>query len=116
MARSILTVPTTAKAGDIIELRALIQHPMETGYRRSSEGAMMARDLIRDFSCHFVEAGASGKAGEGELVFAAKLFAAVSANPYLSFHTTVFASGSFLFVWSGDNGFKQTERVAITVR
>lgn len=116
MARNILTVPTTAKAGDIIELRALIQHPMETGYRRSSEGVMMARDLIRNFTCHFVEAGASGKAGESELVFEAKLFAAVSANPYLSFHTTAFASGSFLFVWAGDNGFKQTERVAITVR
>ena len=46
MARNILTVPRTAKIGEIIELRALIQHPMETGYRRSSEGAMMARDLV----------------------------------------------------------------------
>jgi sulfur-oxidizing protein SoxZ len=50
------------------------------------------------------------------LVFAAKLFAAVSANPYLSFHTTAFASGTFLFVWSGDNGFTHTERAAIKVR
>lgn len=113
MARNILTVPTTAKPGEIIELRALIQHPMETGYRRSSEGAMLERDLIRNFSCHFLEAG---KTGAGELVFAAKLFAAVSANPYLSFHTTAFASGTFLFVWSGDNGFTQTERAAIKVR
>ncbi|MBC7625138.1 MAG: thiosulfate oxidation carrier complex protein SoxZ [Aeromicrobium sp.] len=113
MARNILTVPTSAKTGDIIELRALIQHPMETGYRRSSEGMMMARELIRSFTCRFLEAG---KTGEGELVFTAKLFAAVSANPYLSFHTTAFASGAFLFVWAGDNGFAQSERVAITVR
>ncbi|MFM7461225.1 MAG: thiosulfate oxidation carrier complex protein SoxZ [Burkholderiales bacterium] len=113
MARNILTVPSTAKLGEIIELRALIQHPMETGYRRSSAGVTLERDLIRNFSCHFLE---TGKTGEGELVFAAKLFAAVSANPYLSFHTTAFASGTFLFVWSGDNGFTQTERATIMLR
>ena len=112
MARNILTVPGSAKVGDIIELRALIQHSMETGYRRSNEGVMMARDLIRTFTCRFLEAG---KTGEGELVFSAKLFAAVSANPYLSFHTTVFTDGTFLFVWTGDNGFTQSETFAIKV-
>jgi sulfur-oxidizing protein SoxZ len=113
MARSILTVPTTAKPGEVIEIKALIQHPMETGYRRSSEGAMMARDLIRNFSCRFIE---NGKTGEGELVFAAKLYAATSANPFLLFHTTAFASGTFVFLWSGDNGFAQTERTLLVVR
>ena len=113
MARNILTVPTNANAGAIIELRALIQHPMETGYRRSGEGLMMARDLIRSFSCRFQE---TGQTGEGELVFSAKLFAAVSANPYLSFHTTAFSSGSFVFLWEGDNGFTHAERVAMVVR
>ena len=112
MARNILTVPRTAKAGEIIELRALIQHPMETGYRRSSEGAMMARNLIRTLSCHFQE---EGKAGEGDLVFAAKLYAAIAANPYVAFHTKAFASGVFVFVWAGDQGFAHSERVAITV-
>ena len=47
MARALITIPATAKRNTIIEIRALIQHPMETGYRRSSEGAMLARDLIR---------------------------------------------------------------------
>ena len=113
MARNILTVPSTATMGELIELRALVQHPMETGYRRSGEGQMMARDLIRRFSCHFLE---TGNAGDGELVFSAKLYAAVSANPYLAFHTTAYASGSFVFVWEGDNGFVHSERVAIAVR
>ena len=113
MARNILTVPRTAKTGEIIELRALIQHPMETGYQRSSEGAMMARDLIRSFSCHFLE---EGQTGDGELVCAAKLYAAIAANPYVAFHTTAFASGMFVFVWAGDNGFMHTERVAIAVQ
>jgi sulfur-oxidizing protein SoxZ len=112
MARTILTVPTSAKAGEIIELRALIQHPMETGYRRSSEGAMLARDLIRNFSVRFIE---RGKTGDGELVFSTTLHAAISANPFLSFHTTAYASGTFVFMWSGDNGFSQTERANISV-
>ncbi len=112
MARSILTVPTSAKPGEMIELRALIQHPMETGYRRSSEGAMLARDLIRTFTCRFLE---RGKTGDGELVFSATLHAAISANPFLSFHTTAYASGTFVFMWSGDNGFTQTERANISV-
>jgi sulfur-oxidizing protein SoxZ len=113
MARSILTVPTAAKLGEVIEIKALIQHPMETGYRRSSEGVMMARDLIRNFSCRFLE---TGKSGEGELVFAAKLYAATSANPFLLFHTTAYSSGTFVFSWAGDNGFAQTERANIVVR
>jgi len=113
MARTLITVPTTARESEIIELRVLIQHPMETGYRRSSDGDMLARDLIRRFSCRFV---AAGKAGEGELVFAATLHAAIAANPSLLFHARATASGTFVFTWTGDNGFAHTERSALSVR
>ena len=61
MVRTLITVPSTAKRDEVIEIRALIQHPMETGYRRSSEGAMLSRDLIRRFTCRFEESGKSGK-------------------------------------------------------
>ena len=111
MARALITIPATAKRNEIIEIRALIQHPMETGYRRSSEGAMLARDLIRRFSCKFEESGSS----KNDIIFSAKLFAAVAANPYLAFHTIASASGVFVFTWEGDNGFVQTERAVLTV-
>ena len=111
MARALITIPATAKRDTIIEIRALIQHPMETGYRRSSEGAMLARDLIRRFSCKFEESGSS----KNDIIFSAKLFAAVAANPYLAFHTIASASGVFVFTWEGDNGFVQTERAVLTV-
>lgn len=111
MARVLITIPATAKRNAIIEIRALIQHPMETGYRRSSEGAMLARDLIRRFSCKFEESGNS----KNDIIFSAKLFAAVAANPYLAFHTIASASGVFVFTWEGDNGFVQTERAVLTV-
>lgn len=113
MARTVITIPATAKRGEIIEIRVLIQHPMETGYRRSSEGAMLARDLIRRFSCQF-EPNTTPSSPEN--VFSATLYAAIAANPYLSFHTVVNSSGVFVMQWDGDNGFAQTERATITVR
>jgi sulfur-oxidizing protein SoxZ len=112
MARTLITIPPTAKRDEIIEIRVLIQHPMETGYRRSSEGAMLARDLIRRFTCTFEE---KANAGKRETIFSARLFAAIAANPYLSFHTVALTSGVFILTWEGDNGFAQTERASLNV-
>ena len=113
MARALITVPSTAMRHSVIEIRTLIQHPMETGYRRSSEGAMMARNLIRRFTCRFEE---NGKIEKSEPIFSAMLYAAIAANPFLAFHTTAMASGVFVFVWDGDNGFVQNERATLTVK
>ena len=112
MARTLITVPSSARRDEIIEIRVLIQHPMETGYRRSSEGEMMARNLIRRFTCRFEE---EGKSGNGVAIFSAMLYAAVSANPFLTFRARATASGAFVFNWEGDNGFAQSERAAIKV-
>lgn len=105
MARTLVNVPKTAKAGDVIEIRTLIAHPMETGYRTGDGGATMPRNLIRHFTCRY----------EGADVFAAELFPAVSANPLISFFTVATVSGTLSFTWEGDDGFMQTESVAITV-
>ena len=113
MARALITIPKTAKRGEIIEIRVLVQHPMETGYRRSSEGDLLPRDLIRRFSCRFVE---SGKADDnGSIIFTATLHAAIAANPYLSFNLRAQSSGKLLFSWEGDNGFSHREQAALTV-
>ncbi len=105
MARTLITVPKTAKRGEVIELRALIAHPMETGYRPSADGDLMPRDLIRRFVCRY----------NGTTVFAADLYAAVAANPYLAFTLVATDSGTLSFSWQGDKGFAQTETVSITV-
>ena len=118
MARTLITVPRTAKRGEIIEVKALVQHPMETGYRRSSDGDMLPRDLIRQFTCRFVAdaSAASASAGEaGELVFAATFHAAIAANPYLAFNFRAILSGTLIFVWEGDKGFAQRETVSLLV-
>lgn len=112
MARALITMPKVARPGEIIEIRTLVQHSMETGYRRDSDGAMLPRDLIRRFTCHFA---ASGKPGPGELVFGATLYAAIAANPYLLFHFRATGSGSFTFIWEGDNGFAHREQTQLIV-
>jgi len=33
-----IAVPKTAAKGDVVEIKALIQHPMESGYRRDEKG------------------------------------------------------------------------------
>jgi len=106
MARALVTVPATAKRGEIIEIRALIGHAMETGYRPGPDGKILARDIIRSFSCRY----------NGEQVFAAELHPAISANPYIAFFTVAAESGTLEFKWEGDNGFTQTEtaRIAVT--
>ena len=103
--RAILTVPARVRAGEVIEIRALAQHPMETGYRRSAEGRLLPRDLVRRVEARF----------EGEFVFAAELHAAIAANPYLAFHLRVPRSGTLIVTWQGDGGVAHSESARIGV-
>jgi sulfur-oxidizing protein SoxZ len=105
MARTLIHVPATARKGDMVEVRTLIAHPMETGYRAGADGRTLPRDIIRRFSCRY----------NNELVFSADLYPAISANPYLAFQVVADASGTLTFTWEGDNGFAQTESAKITV-
>ena len=47
MARALIRVPPFVRAGEVFEVRVLLQHPMETGYRRGSDGEMLPRELVR---------------------------------------------------------------------
>lgn len=105
MARTLIDSPSTAKRGEVIEIKATIGHPMETGFRAGEDGKVQPRNIIRKFSCRY----------NGELVFAADLFSAVAANPYLAFHTVATDSGTLAMTWEGDNGFSQTENIKLTV-
>ncbi len=105
MARTLIDMPQAARRGDVIEIRVTIGHPMETGYGSGADGTRLPRNIIQRFSC---------KIGD-ELVFAAELFPAISANPYLAFHAAVFSSATVELRWEGDNGFVHTERRPLTV-
>ena len=105
MARVLINLPPRAKRGEIIEIKTLIAHPMETGYRLDSTGAAIPRDIISRFVCSY----------NGEEIFRAELFPAIAANPFIAFFTTVTESGELVFNWTDDHGQTQTEVREITV-
>jgi len=105
MARTLINVPAMAKRGEIVEIKTLISHVMETGFRPDSAGKLLPRDTITDFVCKY----------NGEEIFRAELYPAISANPFFTFSTVATESGTLSFAWTGDNGFEATASAAITV-
>ena len=105
MASALINVPGRAKRGEVIEIKALISHPMETGYRRTQLGAKIPRDIIRLFVCAY----------NGTEVFRAELHPAIAANPFVVFSTVATESGTLSLSWTGDNGFAVTESATIVV-
>ncbi len=105
MARAVVSVPASAKRGEVIEIRTLVQHAMETGFRRTQLGELIPRDIIRTFVCAY----------NGEEIFRAEFHPAIAANPLLAFSTVASESGTIEFRWAGDKGFALTESAKITV-
>ena len=105
MARALVNVPKTVRRDQVFEVKALISHPMETGYRPGPDGKILARDIISRFTCEY----------DGSVVFVAELHPALAANPYLVFTIKATRSGEVVLTWTGDNGFQQTETASIEV-
>lgn len=105
MIRALVNVPKTARRGEIIEVRAMIQHVMETGYREGPNGVTIPRNIINRFVCKYA----------GEEIFSAELFPAISANPYMAFSTVATGSGTLTFEWIDDQGETQSTSAEITV-
>lgn len=105
MARALINVPAKAKKGDIIEIKTMLSHPMETGFRPSDDGKLVPRNIIKRFVCTY----------DGEAVFSADLFPAISANPFLSFTLVATNSGVITFSWTDDNDQTQVQTAKIEV-
>jgi sulfur-oxidizing protein SoxZ len=105
MTRALVNAPKTARRGEIIEIRAMIAHPMETGYREGPNGAPIPRHIIKRFVCTY----------DGAEIFSAELFPAISANPFLAFSTVATVSGPIKFEWTDDRNSTETVSVDITV-
>lgn len=104
-ARALINAPRKAKRGDVIEIKTLISHVMETGFRTGTNGQMIPRDIITSFACRY----------NGEEIFATTFYPAIAANPFVTFHTVATESGTLAFSWQGDNGFEVTEEAKIVV-
>jgi|SRR5580700_6893846 sulfur-oxidizing protein SoxZ len=100
-----LKVPKEARKGEVIEIKTLISHPMESGLRKDDAGALVPRKIINKFTCEF----------NGKLAFACDLEPGIAANPYFQFTVKVEESGTFRFTWIDDDGTATTADEAITV-
>lgn len=105
MARALINVPAAARRGEIIEIKALVSHEMETGFRRTQLGILIPRDIITQFVCTY----------NGAEIFRAEFYPAIAANPFIAFSTIATESGTIAFKWTGDNGFDETASAKITV-
>lgn len=105
MATTRIVCPATAKPGEIIEIKTLIQHHMETGHRRDNVGKAIPRDIVRELSVVY----------DGDEIFRVELQPGIAANPYFAFSTVAVRSGEIVFTWTDDAGEKTVERRRITV-
>jgi len=100
-----MRVPKNAKRGEIIEIRVMIEHPMESGFRYDNVGKTIPRHIATDFRCHY----------NGREVFRATLHPAVSTNPYFVFYVVAQETGKLEFDWADDRGGNVTETRLLSV-
>lgn len=100
-----IKLPKEAKKGEVIEIKTLIAHVMETGLRKDADGKIIPRKIINKFTAEF----------NGKPVFSVDLEPAVAANPYMQFTAKVEESGTFKFTWVDDDGTVTTAEQAIAV-
>jgi len=98
--------PETAARGEIIEIKTLIDHDMESGQRKDMNGALLPRRIINRFTC----------ALNGRVVFSAELHPGMSANPGLTFFITAHESGTLDFTWFDDDGSRYALSRPLTVK
>ncbi len=101
-----IRVPQNAKKDEIVEIKTLISHPMESGQRKDIDGKTIPRKIINKISVVY----------NGKPVFEAKLEPAMSANPYLSFFLKCSESGNLEFAWTDDDGsvYKATQPITVS--
>jgi sulfur-oxidizing protein SoxZ len=100
-----IKLPKQASKGEIIEIKTLVAHLMESGQRRDQSGKVVPRRIINRFTCAF----------NGKPVFECELEPSIAANPYLQFSVKVEESGVFTFGWIDDDGTAITAEEKIAV-
>ena len=101
-----IQLPESAKRGEIVDVRILIQHAMETGYRFDDRGTPIPRNVIKSIVCSF----------NGNEVLHVDTSSGIAANPYFQFSMVAKASGELVLAWIDDEGVRGTERQSLTVR
>ncbi|MEO0543873.1 MAG: thiosulfate oxidation carrier complex protein SoxZ [Pseudomonadota bacterium] len=94
MSKPRVRLPKSASVGEVITIKTLIKHRMESGQRKDQDGNVVPRLIINKFECDF----------NGTPVFSCDIEPGVSSDPFFEFTAKVSESGSFNFKWTDDNG------------
>lgn len=105
MGRARVRVPDTASRGEVIEIRTMVEHPMDSGFLHNNMGQPIPRHIVETFTCTY----------NGREIFRARLHPAVSTNPYFLFHTVATETGELVFTWKDDQGGVATASARIEV-
>ena len=100
-----IVMPKTARKGDVVEIKTLVTHPMETGYRRDDMGKAIPRDIIKLLTVTYA----------GDEVFRMDMFPGTAANPFAAFTTIATQTGELVFTWTDEKGEASSEKVMLTV-
>ncbi len=100
-----IRLPRSASAGEVVQVRTLISHPMETGNRRDQDGNVVPRQIINRFTCEY----------DGKVVVDCDLGISVAANPFMEFDVKVEQTADFVFTWHDDDGSVYTETQTLEV-
>ena len=98
-------VPRNARKGEVVPVKTLLRHRMETGLRTDGDGNIIPRHIINGFVCRY----------DSAVVFSMDLHPAVSANPYIEFYVMARRSGKLEFFWYEDGGEVYTAQHQLTV-
>lgn len=99
-------MPTTAKAGEVLEVKSLISHEMESGQRKDKDGNTVPRKIIKQFTAYFND----------KEIMRIDLHPAISANPFQAFYVKATETGTFRFEWLDDDGsvYKAEQKITVT--
>ena len=100
-----IVMPKTARKGGVIEIKTLITHPMETGYRRDDMGKAIPREIIKLLTVTY----------GGDEIFRMDMFPGTAANPFAAFSTIATETSELVFTWTDDKNEVSVEKVTLTV-
>ncbi|MCH2351517.1 MAG: thiosulfate oxidation carrier complex protein SoxZ [Pseudomonadales bacterium] len=100
-----ISVPKSVSRGDTAEIKTLIAHPMESGFRRDNLGRQMPRNILVSFEVRM----------NGDLVFETRLFPGIAANPYLSFYLKFDTTSELEFLWRDQHGIEHREKRQVQI-
>lgn len=99
-----ITLPASARRGEIIPVRVIVRHPMERAIDAAGV-TPVPRRILHTMRVTYA----------GEEIFRAAMSPGITANPYIEFTTVAVETGVMVFEWIEDGGAVYRREARLTV-